>query len=70
MDAIEQIRRLYFNATRTTIQRDLDRAIDLLKTIPDEDTRQRAAVFLDGLAEMRSEWRAAQHRGGPRSRPR
>ena len=29
MDPLDEIRRLYFNATRTTIQRDFERALDL-----------------------------------------
>jgi hypothetical protein len=61
-DALDEIRRLYFRATAATIQRDLDRAIDLLKSLRDEDERSRAAVFMEGLAEMRREWRPA----GPR----
>jgi hypothetical protein len=53
---LEQIRRLYYDATRGTIARDLARAVALLKTLPDEDTRQRAAVYMDGLAQMKGEW--------------
>ena len=56
MDALDEIKRLYDNATRTTIQRDLTRAIQLLKAMKDEDERQRAAVYMDGLSQMRSEW--------------
>ena len=56
MDALGEIRRLYYSTTRTTIQRDLARAVDLLKSMKDEDERQRAAVYMDGLAQMRSEW--------------
>jgi hypothetical protein len=56
MDALSEIKRLYFNATRSTIARDLDRAVDLLKSMPTEDERQRAAVYMDGLSQMRSEW--------------
>ena len=62
MDALDEIKRLYYNATRTTIQRDLTRAITLLKSMTDEDERQRAAVYMDGLSQMRSEWGAAQRR--------
>jgi hypothetical protein len=58
-DALDEIRRLYFSATAATIQRDLDRAIDLLKSLRNEDERSRAAVFMEGLAEMRREWRPA-----------
>ena len=56
MDALAEIKRLYYNTTRTTIQRDLARAVDLLKSMRDDDERQRAAVYMDGLSQMRSEW--------------
>ena len=55
-DVVAEIRRLYFNATKHTIQHDLARALDLLKSIPSEDERERAAVFMEGLAEMRNDW--------------
>jgi hypothetical protein len=63
MDALEEIKRLYYNATKATIGRDIDRAIDLLKTLPSEKDRERVAVYMDGLAQMRSEWSQA-NRGG------
>jgi hypothetical protein len=53
---LAEIKRLYFSATRTTIDRDFDRAIDLLKGMP-EDERHRATVYMQGLAEMRKEFR-------------
>jgi hypothetical protein len=56
VDAFDEIKRLYYNATRATIQRDLAHAISLLKSMTDENDRQRAAVYMDGLAQMRSEW--------------
>ncbi|HEY3382099.1 MAG TPA: hypothetical protein VGK32_10045 [Vicinamibacterales bacterium] len=59
MDPAAEIKKLYRRATRATIARDLDKAIDLLKTIDDEDERDRVAVFMDGLAQMRAEWRDA-----------
>ena len=55
-DALEEIRKLYFNTTKNTIQKDLARAIEILKSMPDEDARERARVYMDGLSEMRSEW--------------
>lgn len=61
-DPLEEIKKLYYNATKSTIQKDIARAIDLLKSIPDEDTRQDAAVYMDGLAEMRTEWASGQRR--------
>ena len=56
MDPLETIRRLYFDATPQTIQRDIARAVELLKSLPDEDARSKAAVYMEGLAQMRSEW--------------
>ena len=67
MDPLAEIKRLYYNATRVTIQRDLARAIELLKSMQSEDERERAAVFMDGLSQMRSEW--AERSGGPRRTP-
>ena len=56
-DVIAEIRRLYFKTTKQTIDQDFDRAVDLLKSIPDVEERQRATVFMEGLAEMRKDWR-------------
>jgi hypothetical protein len=57
-DKIADIRRLYFEATPKTIQHDLDRAIDILKSLESEDERSKAAVYMEGLNEMRKEWKA------------
>ena len=54
---IAKIKSLYHGATAATIEQDLAQAVEILKTLPDEDTRARAAVFMDGLSQMRSEWR-------------
>ena len=62
MSALEDIKRLYYGATRATITRDFDRAIDLLKSMPSEEERERATVYMEGLAEMRKEW-APKSRG-------
>jgi hypothetical protein len=56
MNPLDEIRRLYFNTSKTTITRDLQRAIELLKSLQSDDERQKAAVYMDGLAQMRSEW--------------
>jgi hypothetical protein len=55
-DALAEIKRLYYATTKATVVADLDRAIDLLKGLPTEEERERAAVYMDGLAQMRSEW--------------
>lgn len=65
MTPLERIRQLYYEATRDTIAEAFDEAITLLKAMPSEDERERAAVFMDGLAQMRAEWRV-----GPRQRSR
>jgi hypothetical protein len=59
---LEEIKRLYYTATRTTIQRDFARAIDLLKAMHTEEERERAVVYMEGLAEMRKEWAAPRRR--------
>jgi hypothetical protein len=56
VDGLAEIKRLYFETTRATIDRDFDRAIDLLKALPEED-RPRATVYMEGLAEMRKEFK-------------
>ena len=56
VDHLKEIRRLYFTTTRTTIDRDFDRAIDLLKAMP-EGERHRATVFMEVLAQMRKEFK-------------
>jgi hypothetical protein len=54
--SLSAIRTLYFNATKPTIQKDLTKAIDLFKALASEEEREKAAVFMDGLSQMRSEW--------------
>ena len=63
MDSVIKIKAIYQSATRATIARDLERAIALLKTLPTEEERERAAVYMDGLSQMRSEWKAAETSG-------
>lgn len=65
-DPIEEIRQLYFRTTPATILRDFDRAIDLLKSIDNAAERERAAVYMEGLAELRKEFRAKRPRRPPR----
>jgi hypothetical protein len=69
MTAVDEIRHLYNTATKATIQRSLTRAITLLKTLETEDERERVAVYMDGLSQMRSEWgvRPASPVGAPRA---
>jgi hypothetical protein len=60
-DVVAEIRRLYFKATAATILNDFDRAIDLLKAIETEADRERAAVYMEGLAELRKEFKPKKH---------
>jgi hypothetical protein len=53
---LAEIRRLYFRTTRHTIQDDLAKALDLLKSMPSEQERERATVYMEGLAQMRKDW--------------
>ena len=64
-DKLAEIKRLYYATTAKTIQTDLARALDLLKSMNGEDERERAAVYMDGLAQMRADW---HRRKGPRGK--
>jgi len=55
-DNVAEIKRLYFQAKRSTIERDLARAIDILKSMESDEERERAAGYMDGLAQLRAEW--------------
>jgi len=66
MDKLAEIKRLYHQTTAKTIARDLARAVEILKSMESEAERERAAVYMDGLSQMRSEW--AQARGGKSGR--
>ena len=65
-DKLAEIRRLYFSTTKQTIHDDLAKALDLLKSMTSEEERERATVYMEGLAQMRSDWA----RGGKKRRRR
>ena len=54
--ALAEIRRIYFKTKRETIDHDLAHAIELLKSLPGEDEREKATVYMQGLAEMQRNW--------------
>jgi hypothetical protein len=56
-DKLAEIRRLYFQTTAKTIQDDLAKALDILKSMNTEEERERATVYMEGLAQMRSDWK-------------
>ena len=62
-DKVTEIKRLYYQTTRRTIEADLAKALDLLKSMASEDERERAAVYMDGLAQMRKEWAGRRPKG-------
>ena len=62
-DKHAEIRRLYFKTTRQTIHDDLAKALDLLKSMASEEERERATVYMEGLAQMRRDWNAGQKKG-------
>jgi hypothetical protein len=62
-DKIAEIRRLYFTTTREHVQQDLAKALDLLKSMATEEERERATVYMEGLAQMRSDWGLNQREG-------
>ena len=63
-DKHAEIKRLYYETTRQTIQQDLAKALDLLKSMASEEERERATVYMEGLAQMRSDWDRSRGAGG------
>jgi hypothetical protein len=57
---LAEIRQIYFKTTKRTIQHDIVHAIELLKSLPTEEERDKAAVYMEGLAQMRAEWARAE----------
>ncbi|HKY20672.1 MAG TPA: hypothetical protein VJM31_05580 [Vicinamibacterales bacterium] len=68
-DKVAEIKRLYYQTSRTTIKQDFAKAIDLLKSMPSEEERERVAVYMDGMSQMRSDWaRQGGQKGKVRSK--
>jgi len=65
---LAEIKRLYFRTTRQTIEQDLARALDLLSSMTTEEERERATVYMDGLAQMRRDWSQAKKRKRSRTK--
>ena len=59
---VRDIRTLYLRASPATIQRDLPRAVELFKSLRTEAAREQAAVYMDGLSQLRSEWTPTRRR--------
>ena len=66
-DKLAEIRRMYFQTTAKSIEDDIAKALDLLKSMNTEEERERATVYMEGLAQMRKDWKPKQ-RQRPKSR--
>jgi hypothetical protein len=55
-DKLAEIKRLYYKTSKATIKEDFAKALDLLKSLASEEERERVAVYMDGLSQMRSDW--------------
>ena len=62
-EILGEIRRIYFKTTKQTVLNDLAHAIELLKALPDEESREKAHVYMEGIAQMRNEWIKAKGKG-------
>lgn len=56
LDPFDEIKQIYYSTTRETIERDLARALELLRRMPDDGARQRAAGLMHGLSDLKREW--------------
>jgi hypothetical protein len=62
-EILAEIRRIYFKTTKQTVLNDLAHAIELLKALPDEEAREKAHVYMEGIAQMRNEWIQTREKG-------
>jgi hypothetical protein len=67
-ETLAEIRRIYFGTTARTIDNDLVHAIGLLKGLDGEAVREKASVYMEGLAELRKEWQPREKRATKRLR--
>ena len=68
LDPFDEIKQIYYSTTRETIEGDLARALALLRQMPDEEARQRAAGLMHGLADLKREWGGRKKRKQPISK--
>jgi uncharacterized coiled-coil protein SlyX len=67
-NAARRIKSLYYDTTKSSIEKDLQIAVDLFKTLEDDSSRDAVAVYMDGLSQMRSEWRLEKSRARDKMR--
>jgi hypothetical protein len=70
LDPFDEIKQIYYSTTRETIERDLARALALLRQMPDDDARQRAAGLMHGLSDLKREWKPKKKPMGKAKRKR
>jgi len=63
-----RIKTLYYDTTKSSIERDLQEAVELFKTLQDDSSKDAVAVYMDGLSQMRSEWRIEKSRARDKAR--
>ena len=63
------MRRIYFKTTARTIDHDFAHAIELLKGLETEEDREKASVFMEGMAELRKEWQPREKPARKRPKP-
>ena len=68
LDPFDEIKQIYYSTTRETIERDLARALELLRRMPDDEARQRAAGLMHGLSELKREWAGRKKSKKPTSK--
>jgi hypothetical protein len=66
-ELLAAIRKLYYQTSKATITQDFDQAIDLLKAMASDEERDRAAVYMDGLAQLKAQWVSRPSRPSPAS---
>ncbi len=67
--ALAEIRRIYFETTKQTVEGDFAHAVELLKSLPTEELREKATVFMQGLNEMLREWQRRPTRSTAKKAP-
>ena len=65
---LRRITSLYYDTTKSSIEQDLQQAVELFKTLKDDSDRDAVAVYMDGLSQMRSEWRTEKKRARDKER--
>lgn len=68
LDPFDAIKQIYYSTTRETIERDIERALELLRQMPDDEARQRAAGLMHGLTDLKREWKPKKAGGSSKGK--